>query len=665
MGASGDKGNKKENKIENIKETNRKEEGLFVDHMPIPINIVNKVLKCICKISIRKAKGVIYGTGFFMKIDNSKKYLLTNNHIISKKNINNDIEIEIYNEKKLKLTLNDRFIKYYENEKDITIIEIKKDDEIYNDIELLNYDLNYKNGYEIYKNVDIFSVEHPLGKSAACASGKIVNINNYEFDHNIPTDNGSSGCPIILLSNNINIIQVIGIHKLADYNEKLNCGTFIGEIFNKDFDDNNYIIAEIDIKEDDINKNIRILNSYEEQKTIFKFDAKNERNEEEIKMCKIRVNDEIIPFNYFYKFKNEGKYIIKYSYNNFLTKTNFMFFKCEHIKNIDLTNFNTKNVINMSNMFQYCKSLNNINFSNINTQNVIDMSEMFYGCESLVNLDLSYFNIQNVACLSRMFDKCKSLISLDLSNFKTKNVIYMNRMFKDCHSLKNLNLSNFNNKNVTNMKDMFAYCYSLININLSNFNTKNVTNMEGMFSNCESMKNIDLSNFKTKNVTNMECMFAGCENLENLNLSNFNTENVSNMSGMFSGCKSLANIDLCNFNTQNVINMSYMFSNCTSLKNIDLSNFKTQNVTNINSLFSQCSSLENIDLSTFNTQNVTDMNGLFSQCSSLKKVDLSNFTSQNVTQEWRMNFIFSWCDALKFENIICNDKRILKEYKNN
>jgi len=152
-----------------------------------------------------------------MKIDNSKKYLITNNHIISKEIINDDIEIEIYNGKKMKLELNNRFVKYYPKEKDITIIEINNKDGIFKDIELLDYDSNYTKGYDIYKNVYIFSIEHPLGESAACAGGKIVNINNYEFEHNIPTNNGSSGCPIILLNNNINIIQVIGIHKLADY----------------------------------------------------------------------------------------------------------------------------------------------------------------------------------------------------------------------------------------------------------------------------------------------------------------------------------------------------------------------------------------------------------------------------------------------------------------
>ena len=206
-----------------------------------------------------------------MNISNSLKYLVTNYHVINPTIINNNIELEIWNQEKMKLNLAEpnRNIKYFENPKDITVIEINKEDNIYKDIEFLNYDNNYVNyGYKIYKNVDVFSIQHPCGNNAACASGTIINIYESEFaefDHNISTDNGSSGCPIILLNNNINLIQVIGIHKNSDIETKLNGGTFIGEIIdelNKNI--NNYIIAEIDISYCNANEDIRIINSYEE-----------------------------------------------------------------------------------------------------------------------------------------------------------------------------------------------------------------------------------------------------------------------------------------------------------------------------------------------------------------------------------------------------------------
>ena len=101
---------------------------------------------------------------------------------------------------------------------------------------------------------------------------KIIDIKEYEFDHNISTEPGSSGCPILLLSDNINSIKVIGIHKNGDKKNKINGGTFIGEIIkeikndsNKYLDNNNYILAEIYIDYKNINKDIRIINSYEKK----------------------------------------------------------------------------------------------------------------------------------------------------------------------------------------------------------------------------------------------------------------------------------------------------------------------------------------------------------------------------------------------------------------
>ena len=43
-------------------------------------------------------------------------------------------------------------------------------------------------------------------------------------------------------------------------------------------------------------------------------------------------------------------------------------------------------------MFSGCNSLKNINLSNFNTQNVTDMSAIFYACDSLMDVNLSNFN---------------------------------------------------------------------------------------------------------------------------------------------------------------------------------------------------------------------------------------------------------------------------------
>ena len=70
---------------------------------------------------------------------------------------------------------------------------------------------------------------------------------------------------------------------------------------------NNYIIGEFDIKEN--NKNIRIINSYEQcnrEHRFGKYYNKKYENEKEIKEnCEIRINDKIIPFSYYYKFNKK------------------------------------------------------------------------------------------------------------------------------------------------------------------------------------------------------------------------------------------------------------------------------------------------------------------------------------------------------------------------
>ena len=60
-----------------------------------------------------------------------------------------------------------------------------------------------------------------------------------------------------------------------------------------------------------------------------------------------------------------------------------MFFNCRSLKELDLSNFNTNNVTNMSYMFNECKSLKELNLINFNTNNVTNMTYMFNQCNSL------------------------------------------------------------------------------------------------------------------------------------------------------------------------------------------------------------------------------------------------------------------------------------------
>ena len=149
---------------------------VYNDHIPVPVDIINKASKSICKIiiTINEDKSSNFkGTGFFMNASKNKRYLITNYHILSEDRFNYEILIEIHNHKTMKLNKYNRDIKFFPKPKDITIIEIKNEDEIYNDIEFLDFDLNYKEkGYEIYRNVDVFTIGFPLGNEAEFSNGK-------------------------------------------------------------------------------------------------------------------------------------------------------------------------------------------------------------------------------------------------------------------------------------------------------------------------------------------------------------------------------------------------------------------------------------------------------------------------------------------------------------
>ena len=208
---------------------------------------------------------------------------------------------------------------------------------------------------------------------------------------------------------------------------------------------------------------------------------------------------------------------------------------------------------------QKIRNILELDLSNFNTSNVTDMSYMFYGMSNLTTLDLSNFNTSQVTDMKYMFTYMFNLTTLDLSSFNTFKVTDMNHMFSAMRNLTTLDLSNFDTSKVINMQYMFSGMRNLTTLNLSNFDTSKVTNMYGMFGGMSNLATLDLSNFDTSKVTDMSHMFFGMHNVTTLDLSNFDTSNVTDMSRMFSDMHNVTTLDLSNFDTSNVTDMSYMF----------------------------------------------------------------------------------------------------------
>ena len=221
-------------------------------------------------------------------------------------------------------------------------------------------------------------------------------------------------------------------------------------------------------------------------------------------------------------------------------------------------------------MFWGCWSLISLDLSSFDTTQVLKMDYMFSYCSSLMSLDLSTFNTSQVKSMFRMFAGCSSLMSLDLSTFNTTKVLKMDYMFSGCSSLMSLDLSTFNTIQVLNMDDMFSDCSSLISLDLSTFNTTQVKSMFRMFAGCSSLISLDLSTFYTTKVLKMDYMFSGCSSLISLNISGFNTLKVESMKNMFQWCYKLDYLILPNFNLTKANNLEYMFYACSQLEYINL-----------------------------------------------------------------------------------------------
>jgi len=262
----------------NFKNDEIREDEQYTNHSKkLSIKKIFQASKSICKIIEEdKENTEAFATGFFMYIyKENKKYecLLTNNHVIDEKLINNKskIKIEIHNNSKYQIDLvaSNRFIKCFKKPIDITIIQIIDSDIFKKDIDFFYYDLNYIIGYEQYLNMDIFIIQHPLGREAEYVCGKITKIfNNFEFEHTVDTDFGSSGSPII--SNES--LKVIGIHKQRYKYNNYNIGTFIGEIFKEEVKNETKETDEIIMKKmQEDNKNDIILeNKTSQEKDMIK-----------------------------------------------------------------------------------------------------------------------------------------------------------------------------------------------------------------------------------------------------------------------------------------------------------------------------------------------------------------------------------------------------------
>ena len=198
------------------------------------INFLQKAIKAVCQICVSTDK---FGSGFFCKIPYTQNnnlllpVLITNNHVLSKNELESDLKIKINGETKI-ISLKGRK-KWTDETIDFTCIEIKEEeDNIHTFFNLDDnvLDKNYSNDCYLNHHVIIFAI-NKNDKQVGFSNGVIKQNEESFFAYTCNTFPGCSGGCIVNQNNN----NIIGIHKgeINTSNEKaVNAGIYINNVIN-------------------------------------------------------------------------------------------------------------------------------------------------------------------------------------------------------------------------------------------------------------------------------------------------------------------------------------------------------------------------------------------------------------------------------------------------
>ena len=173
-----------------------------------------------------------------------------------------------------------------------------------------------------------------------------------------------------------------------------------------------------------------------------------------------------------------------------------------------------RSVTNMHAMFANIYQLDTVDLSNFDTRNLVTMSDMFTNSSGFTTLDLSSFNTSKVTNMQGIFYKATGLTKVDVSSFDTSNVTKMYGIFFNNSKLTKINLCSWNTKKANDMGEMFLGTTSLTKVYVGpNWSTSqaaapdmfkgskisSVTKSNNCFVDAEDPATIEVSTSKTSN----------------------------------------------------------------------------------------------------------------------------------------------------------------------
>ena len=274
-------------------------------------------------------------------------------------------------------------------------------------------------------------------------------------------------------------------------------------------------------------------------------------------------------------FNGKIKYILKKDNKNKTEIIKIKIFNEDFVKNNEsnfIIRYNNQE-LNLTPFLEISNGKNSFEINLLQINKITNISKMFSGCTELDSFQgLSELNTENITDISDIFANTTIKILPNISKWNTSNIINMSGIFKGCKFLFSIpDISKWDTSKVTNFSSMFWGCSNLEELpDLSKWNTSKVKTMKEMFSGCSSLKKLpDISNWDTTQVSNMKMMFYGCIGLNSLpDLNKWNIKNLKSYFFMFQCCKTTLNFPA--FYKKQEDNKSKIYPRSETLNNIDI-----------------------------------------------------------------------------------------------
>lgn len=284
--------------------------------------------------------------------------------------------------------------------------------------------------------------------------------------------------------------------------------------------------------------------------------------------------------------------------------------------------------------------------ANTNTSNLTTMQYMFYGCQNITSLDVSNFDTSKVTSLYNCFRNCTKLMNLDVSRWDTSNVTNFQDLFYSS-GIRYLNVSNWDLSKSSETTysagcaQIFRDMGSLQTIDCQNTKVpEKVYYLGYMFNECASLNTFDyFDKFNPAYVRDINNAFTRCINLKSIDWSEkvFDTsQSYINCCNTFKNCYALKSVKL---NTTNNLRCEGMFRSCKALTDVDFDGVKFYDGygTTYGGLFQDCSNL--VTVKNINFVNRTNGYNFFSYCDNLQKLEM-DFNNMNYSSNF-LNYFYT------------------------